>query len=547
MSSEKKAVDHSHHLSDLARRHALSPLKGLQKYYGKDLIPFAGGLPSPEYFPFTSVSAQVPLADAFPLDPPRSATSPVSSSPFGWLWRLFGASKGDTTHVQIPREPRQGDGGLNLSKALQYGPVTGLQPTQAFVREFTQRIYAPAYDDWTTLAHAGNTDGWSRVAKLLLNPGDTLLVEEWTYPSALASARPIGARWKAVPMDGQGMRPDALREILAGWDVERDGPRPRVIYTVPVGQNPTGVTLGLERKKAIYDLCVQYDIIIAEDDPYYFLQVGEFVPKSLRKAERESAAGEDIARFIASLVPTYLRVDTQGRVIRLDTFSKTIAPGVRLGWFTCSPLFAERLERIGEVSTMSPCGLSQALVVALLSRWTFDGYVRWLRGLRTQYKLRRDFFVDCLMEEFDVVPTPASAVPGAWVAAGDQMTIVFSAYRRGSMDKEKPRPLLSFVPPSAGMFVWMELYFGDVPNQTDEDGSVVTPERQFFTRLADAGVLTAPGWFFLPETHKTDSLPSSAADHHIGHTRLSYTPSDAETTRRGVKIFAKTLREFCRV
>lgn len=66
---------------------------------------------------------------------------------------------------------------------------------------------------------------WSRISKLLLNPGDTLLVEEWTYPSAIASARPIDARWKAVPMDGRGMRPDALRAILTGWSTERDGPR----------------------------------------------------------------------------------------------------------------------------------------------------------------------------------------------------------------------------------------------------------------------------------------------------------------------------------
>jgi aromatic amino acid aminotransferase I len=104
---------------------------------------------------------------------------------------------------------------------------------------------------------------WSRIARLLLNPGDTLLVEEWTYPSALASARPLDIRWKAVPMDGQGMRPDSLRAILAGWNVEQDGPRcvcvpftptiesgnlvpirPRVIYTVPVGQNPSGRVRG---------------------------------------------------------------------------------------------------------------------------------------------------------------------------------------------------------------------------------------------------------------------------------------------------------------
>jgi len=113
-----------------------------------------------------------------------------------------------------------------------------------------------------------------------------------------------GRSCKAVPMDGQGMRSDSLRAILAGWNVERDGPRLRVIYTVAVGQNPSGLTMGLERKKAIYDVCVEYDIIIAEDVPYFFLRV---------RAKKSYS--------------TFLRIDTQGRVIRMDTFSKTIAPG----------------------------------------------------------------------------------------------------------------------------------------------------------------------------------------------------------------------------
>ena len=201
---------------------------------------------------------------------------------------------------------------------------------------------------------------------------------------------------------------------------------------------------------------------------------------------------------------------------------------MRLGWFTCSPLFAERLERIGEISTAAPCGFSQAFVMALLSQWTFDGYIRWLRGLRTQYRLRRDFFVDCLMDEFDLSPTLASAipVPGAWAAATGEHAMVFAAYPRGSAQKEKTRPLMSFVAPSAGMFVWVELYFGDVPDQVDEDGTVLNPERQFWTRLADAGVLTAPGWFFDPAMYALDGAASGGTDRQIGHLRLSYTPSD---------------------
>ena len=271
------------------------------------------------------------------------------------------------------------------------------------------------------------------------------------------------------------------------------------------------------------------------------------MPKSERKetATATNDADDNVARFVASLVPSYLRIDTQGRVIRMDTFSKvrrlsslthscslstvlrqTIAPGVRLGWLTCSPLFAERLERMGETSTQAPCGLGQSLVMALLTQWTFDGYVRWLRGLRTQYTLRRDFFVDCLAEEFDLVPTPASAVPGGWSAAvanGNDEMVIFCAYRCG----EKARPLLSFVPPSAGMFVWIELYFGDVPDRTDEDGSVLTPDRQFWVRLADAGVLAAPGWIFSPVALTEEGgAPPSKEDRQIGHMRFSYTPSD---------------------
>lgn len=103
--------------------------------------------------------------------------------------------------------------------------------------------------------------------------------------------------------------------------------------------------------------------------------------KSQREAStHEPPAGEEVSYFMNSLVPSFLRIYTQERVIRLDTFSKTIAPGVRLGWFTCSPLFAERLERIGEMSTHNPCGLSQALVMALPTQWTFAGCVACARS-----------------------------------------------------------------------------------------------------------------------------------------------------------------------
>jgi aromatic amino acid aminotransferase I len=190
---------------------------------------------------------------------------------------------------------------------------------------------------------------------------------------------------------------------------------------------------------------------------------------------------------------------------------------------------------MGEISTQSPCGFSQTLVIGLIAQWTFEGYVRWLRGLRSQYSHRRDFLVDSLAEEFDLFPAPASAVPGAWAADGQ--VVAFSAYPRGCAPNEKIRPLLSFVPPSSGMFVWVQLHFGDVPDETDEDGSVLTPEHQFWERLLAAGVLVAPGWIFSPTE---DSMPTMGADRQIGHMRLSYTPADVSVVLSRI-LFARFL------
>ena len=116
-------------------------------------------MPSPDYFPFTSISAEVLHTDAFSFTTmPRAASS---SSPFSWLWRIFGGGAGpkNTTPIEVPREPRSDDGDVNLARALQYAPATGLARTQKFIREFTERVHAPAYEDWTTLVDTGNTDG----------------------------------------------------------------------------------------------------------------------------------------------------------------------------------------------------------------------------------------------------------------------------------------------------------------------------------------------------------------------------------------------------
>ncbi|TFY57906.1 hypothetical protein EVJ58_g6740 [Rhodofomes roseus] len=533
MASEKrqKAIDLSHHLSDISRARETSPLKGLGKYFGRPgLISLAGGLPSEAYFPFSGISGDALVADSFSLKPTEQESS------LSWIWKLFSrTNKEKTNTITIPKYVEHPAEDVNLAVALQYGMATGLPQLQKFIKEFVEKIYQPAYEDCTVMVHTGNTDGWSRCMQTLMNPGEAFLTEEWTYPSAVASSKPYGMHAVPVAMDKDGMNPAALRKVLAEWDTTTQGKRPHVLYTVPVGQNPVGSTMGATRKKAIYDVCVEFDIIIVEDDPYFFLQQGEYVPKASR-ADTADASSEDA--WLAGLAPSFLRFDYQGRVVRLDTFSKYIAPGSRLGWHTCNPLFAERLERQGETSAQAPCGFGQSLITTLLNHWQMDGYTRWLHGLAIQYKARRDWFIDCLAEELHIEAATSSTV-SFW-----KDCVVYDAYPKrstGWMMSEKASvdtKMLSFVPPTSGMFVWIKVHFDNLPAYRRIGEGDESPEIQLWTKIADAGVLISPGWFFAAD------VENPPTDEMEGHFRISFSNADFDTLKKAAQIIARETDKF---
>ncbi|KAJ7095348.1 pyridoxal phosphate-dependent transferase [Mycena belliarum] len=515
MSSFKpEAIDLSHHLSDLAKARQTSPLKGLQKYLGKPgLLMLAGGLPSPAYFPFSDISANVLVSNSFPVE----STNQGSSS-FSWLWKLLGADKEKTTPVTVPKYPIRPED-VNLA-TVRISLASGLPQLQKIIKEFTDKVYKPGYGNYTTLLHAGNTDAWSKVVITLCNPGDGVLVSKWTYPSAMASMQPFNIKPVAVDIDGQGMRSDALRTILTEWDESARGmPRPRVIYAVPIGENPTGTTTKLARKKEIYQICV-------EDDPYFVLQEGPYVPKSQRGRQTQDVGTgmDDEERFISSLEPSYLRIDYQGRVVRLDTFSKTIAPGCRLGWYTCNPLFAERLERAAETSTQAPCGFGQSLVTATLLEWGYEGYIRWLKALRLQYTIRRDYFLDCLAEEFQMTVAPGTT----GMRDGSQVYTGFAKVKRnltGYFNEKAPAPqaLFSFVPPTSGMFVWIKLHFEQHPSFT-------TLKAKDLEMKLWIGAMFSPTGDYASET--------------TGHFRISFSNSTNEELKKATEIFGTVIRQF---
>lgn len=276
----------------------------------------------------------------------------------------------------------------DLSTALNYGQANGSAQMTRFVTEHVELVGAPPYADWRTCLTVGSTGALEQALRLLCDGArrDALLTEEYSFSTALETAAPLGLAVAGVPMDGEGLIPERMDEILAGWDPARRGGarKPHVLYTVPSGQNPTGATQGEGRRRALYDVCRRHDVFIIEDEPYYYLQMpapGAPLPAS-------------VDEFLDGLVPSLLSMDVDGRVLRMDSFSKVVVPGSRLGWVTASEQIIERFIRHAEVANQGPSGFSQVILHKLLDeRWGHEGYLRWLMNLRGEYTKRRDVMV----------------------------------------------------------------------------------------------------------------------------------------------------------
>ncbi|GHJ84349.1 hypothetical protein NliqN6_0751 [Naganishia liquefaciens] len=558
------SIDMSHHLSSLARNRQSSALKDLYRYAARPgMIALAGGLPSPAIFPFLELSAEVYTQDALSITPATAqAGSPdaqdaqtMIKKPSFLSW-LFG--KKNTETITISKPPSSSSPlDINLNTLLQYSSAQGHPALQAFIREFVSKVYQPAFADWDVLLNVGSTMAWSHVVFMLLEPGDGVLYEEWSYPGAMNTASPLPTHKVSIKVDGEGLIPEDLNKVLEEWDEEKRGfRRPRVLYTVPTGQNPTGATMLAERKKIIYNICVKYDIIIVEDEPYYALYADPW--KSRNHSTRFGARYADVEHykdskdtdeeFLKKLPPSYLKFDYQGRVIRMDTFSKTICPGSRLGWFTCGPLFTERLLRATEASTQAPSGLAQALVAKLLAdTWKYDGYIRWLRGIKATYAMRRDWMCDLFESvfhlEFDQTLTLSPHIK--WVTAYER---TISGMGGLVMDEKKgyksKKALVSFVPPTAGMFVWLAVHlsshhkFAQIKREEGPDG-VNKMLYELWTDLAESNVLISPGYFFDAQP----GVPHEGTE-DFGFFRLSFSSATHEEMESAIKTMYKVFVKF---
>lgn len=315
-----------------------------------------------------------------------------------------------------------------------------------------------------------------------------------------------------------------------------------------VGQNPTGGTLPIQRKKELYALCQEYDLIIVEDEPYWNLQfpsayTGDVKldsspdPKQNRKTVASNQQSSGYA-FLDSLAPSYLSIDVDGRVVRLDTFSKTIAPGSRLGWITAQPAIIERLARITEVTTQQPSGFVQSVVAGTIlgnqldnnkaqsskgmtyQGWHLDGWVRWLEGLRGGHE-RRMQAMCTVLEDNKFAVLEGSPTKGNFV---DDWEVV---------DRIQ---MFDFVWPKAGMFTWVEVLFETHPLRFGY--SPETLSKAFWVHLTRKPhlCLVGPGSLFA-------ATPESAQRAHR-YIRLAFAPMDVDEVTPFTQRLIKGFRSF---
>ncbi len=229
------------------------------------MLSLGGGLPCPEYFPFERIGLTVP-----------SSTTSTAASGEGR------EPEPATEEIGIGKhDVARGVAEYDLAIGLNYGQASGAAQMLRWVTEHTELVAAPPYADWRCALTVGSTGALEQALRMLCDGpgrGDALLTEEHSFSTAVETAMPLGIRVVGVRADGQGLVPESMDDVLRRWDERARGARrPRVLYTVPSGQNPTGATQGPARRRDLYDVCRLHDVYILEDEPYYFLQMPPYV------------------------------------------------------------------------------------------------------------------------------------------------------------------------------------------------------------------------------------------------------------------------------
>jgi 2-aminoadipate transaminase len=258
----------------------------------------------------------------------------------------------------------------SCAKALQYGPTEGLDETKECIAEVMAAEGMRA-DPEDVLVTTGGQQVIDLVTKTLIDPGDVVIAEGPTYPGAVPVFSAYQAEVVQIDMDADGMRVDLLEETLGRLD--REGRRPKFIYTVPSFQNPAGVTMSQPRRRRLVEVAHERELLVLEDNPYGLL------------------------RFEGDPPPPLLSLDGGVYVMYLGTFSKILSPGIRLGWVVAPPPVLEKINLGKQAADLCTSTLSQLMVQAYFAEGHWRDYVDSLTEI---YRARRDTMLDALADHF---------------------------------------------------------------------------------------------------------------------------------------------------
>ncbi|KAN0092921.1 Pyridoxal phosphate-dependent transferase [Tylopilus felleus] len=395
---------YQHFLSDAAKEKKPSPIRGLLPLESTPgLISLLAGKPNDAMFPFESFSFSI-------TDPSHSSQSiPVTLT------------------------------GKDLAAGLQYGPTAGLPRLNEWFVGLQERMHGrTSSEGWRLTIGNGSQDVIYKAVHSILNPGDPILIETPVYAGVLPIFRALHCELIEVATDENGVCSSNLRSILESWPAGKQ--KPKAFYTVPYGCNPTGMTATTERRREVLQIAQEFNFLILEDDPYYYLYFGKAVrPPSYFKLELETPE--------------------VGRVIRFDSFSKVLSAGMRMGFASGPKPIIDVMDLFTAIAHLQSSTLVQAITLALVEKWGYDGFITHTETVAEFYREKRDTFEKALQTHL-----------------GD---------------------LAEWKTPEAGMFFWFKLLINSDPNEEGDSKELIQ------TKAYANGVLALPGAVFLPNGRKT--------------------------------------------
>ncbi len=275
----------------------------------------------------------------------------------------------------------------SAAEALQYGPTEGFAETVDCILEVMgAEGMLPDHDD--VIVTTGGQQAIDLICKTLVDPGDVVVCEAPTYPGAVPVFCSYQAEVVQIDCDADGMRVEDLEEVLERLD--REGRRPKFVYSVPTFQNPAGVTLSLARRQRLVELARRRELLLVEDNPYGLL------------------------RFSGEPLPPLYQLDGGDFVIYVGTLSKILSPGIRLGWAVAPPPVMEKIVLGKQAADLCTSTLTQHFVREYFAEGNWREYVDSLVEI---YRGRRDTMVEALREHFPAQATWTEPLGGLFIWA----------------------------------------------------------------------------------------------------------------------------------